>query len=63
MMCNHCKATVEKALLATDGVSEVIVSLEENRAFVTLSNDVDDAVLKKAVEDHDFTVAGINCSD
>lgn len=60
MMCNHCKATVEKALGAVDGVESVLVSLEDKNAIVTLSKDVDDETLKKAVEDHDFQVVAVN---
>ena len=59
-MCNHCKATVEKALGAVDGVESVLVSLEDKNAIVTLSKDVDDETLKKAVEDHDFQVVAVN---
>lgn len=59
MMCNHCKATVEKALSAVEGVTETVVDLDAKTAVVTLSEDVSDEILKKAVEDHDFQVIGI----
>jgi len=59
MMCKHCEATVKKALEAVDGVESAEVSHENNLAVVTLSADVADAVLKKAVEDKDYTVCSI----
>ena len=57
MMCGHCKAHVEKALNAIDGV-KATVELENNLARIELSKDVDDAVLTKAVEDAGYTVKG-----
>ena len=60
MMCGHCEATVKKALEAVDGVSEAVVSHENGTAAVKLEKPVDDSVLRKAVEDHDYKVTGIN---
>ena len=59
MMCMRCVAHVEKALKAVEGVAEVNVSLEENKAVVTLSAPVAADVLKKAVEDDGYTVTSI----
>jgi Cu2+-exporting ATPase len=59
MMCNHCEMTVKKALEALDGVENAQVSHEAGQAVVTLSRDVDDAALTKAVEDKDYKVTGI----
>ncbi|MBR1506593.1 MAG: heavy metal translocating P-type ATPase [Eubacterium sp.] len=59
MMCGHCEMTVKKALLAIDGVEDAVVSHEENKAVVKLAHEVDDAVLKKAVEDKDYTVTSV----
>ena len=60
MMCGHCEATVKKALEAVDGVLEAVVSHENGTAAVKLEKPVDDSVLRKAVEDHDYKVTGIN---
>ena len=60
MMCGHCEATVKKALEAVDGVSEAVVSHENGTAVVKLDKPVDDSALRKAVEDHDYKVTGIN---
>ncbi len=55
MMCVHCKAKVEKALGAVEGVSACTVDLENKTATVTLSADVADADLFAAVEKKGFT--------
>lgn len=59
MMCGHCEATVKKALEELDGVKEASVSHEAGTAVVLLDGQVDDAILKKAVEDKDYTVKAI----
>ena len=59
MMCGHCEATVKKALEALDGVAAAEVSHTAGTAVVTLTADVDDAVLTKAVTDKDYEVKGI----
>lgn len=58
MSCGHCSAHVEKALNAIEGV-EAKVDLEAKTAFVTVKEGVSDNVLKKAVEDAGYEVAGI----
>lgn len=57
MMCAHCQAHVEKALNGIDGV-KATVDLENNCAYIELTRDVDQAVLKQAVEDAGYTVKG-----
>ena len=59
MMCMHCEANVKKALEALDGVTEAVVSHEAGTAVVELAEDVDDAVLTKAVEDKDYKVLSV----
>ena len=59
MMCVHCEARVKKALEAVAGVEAAEVSHEAGTAVVTLSQDVADDVLKKAVEDQDYKVTAI----
>ena len=59
MMCGHCEARVKKALEALPEVTEAVVSHETGTAIVTLNADVADDVLKKAVEDQDYPVTGI----
>ena len=59
MMCGHCEARVKKTLEAIPGVTEARVSHTSGTAVVTLSADVDNDVLRKAVEDQDYKVTGI----
>ncbi|NLJ56363.1 MAG: heavy metal translocating P-type ATPase [Firmicutes bacterium] len=59
MMCNHCKAHVEKALSALEGV-DVQVDLEAGTARVALSKAVADETLKQAVEEAGYEVTAIS---
>ena len=59
MMCGHCEAAVKKALEALDQVETAEVSHEAGTAVVTLNSKISDDVLKKAVEEKDYTVTGI----
>ena len=59
MMCPHCEKRVQKALEALEGVESAVASHEAGTAVVTLSAPVADEVLKKAVEDQDYEVKGI----
>ena len=59
MMCGHCEATVKKALEALPQVEEAVVSHEAGTAEVTLNAEITDEVLKKTVEDKDYTVTSI----
>jgi len=59
MMCGHCEATVKKALEAVPTVEAAEVSHEKGIAIVTLSADTDNEILKKTVEDKDYTVLEI----
>lgn len=57
MMCGHCEAAVKKALEAVAGVESAEVSHVSGTAVVI--GNADDAALKKAVEDKDYKVLGI----
>ena len=58
MMCAHCKAHVEKALNALDGVTAT-VDLEAKTARITLSAPVSDDTLKNAVTEAGYEVVSI----
>ena len=58
MMSGHCTGRVDKALNALEGV-EATVSLEEKAAYVTLTGDISDELLKKTVEDEGYQVLEI----
>ncbi len=59
MMCEHCEATVKKALEALDGVDSAEVSHEKGTAVVSLSGAVSDEAMKEAVEAKDYKVTKI----
>ena len=52
----HCVKKVETALKGVKGVKSVKVNLENKTAEVTLKEDMDLNVLKKAVEDAGYEV-------
>ncbi|MBQ3157698.1 MAG: heavy-metal-associated domain-containing protein [Clostridia bacterium] len=54
MMCNHCKASVEKVLNAVPGVQAAVADLEAKSAVVTCDASVLDADLIAAVEKKGF---------
>lgn len=60
MMCEHCEARVKKCLESLDEVESAQVSHEKDMAVVTLKAGIEDEVLKKAVEEQDYTVESIS---
>jgi len=50
MMCAHCEAHVKKALEEIPGVESAVADRNAGTAIVTLSTEVDDPVLRAAVE-------------
>ena len=59
MMCGHCESAVKKALEALPQVDEAVVSHEAGTAELTLNAEIADDVLKKTVEDKDYTVTSV----
>ena len=59
MMGGHCEAAVKKALEALPQVDEAVVSHETGTAELTLNAEIADDVLKKTVEDKDYTVTSV----
>ena len=59
MMCGHCEAAVKKALEALEQIDTAEVSHEAGTAVVTLNSEISNEVLKKTVEDKDYTVTAI----
>ena len=56
MSCNHCKASVEKAIRGLENVENVEIDLGKKEAVVTGSPS--DEVVKKVVEDLGFVFKG-----
>lgn len=59
MSCGHCSKRVEVALKSVNGVKSVKISIEEKKADLILKNDVENNVLKNAVEEVGFEVVNV----
>ena len=59
MMCEHCENRVKKTLEAIDGVTKAEVSHKDGTAIVTIDREIDDSILKDAVEKQDYKCTGI----
>ena len=57
MRCEHCEARVKKTLEAIPQVESAEVSHKDDRAVVTLREEIPFSVLKEAVEAQDYEVA------
>lgn len=60
MSCNHCKATVEKALNALDGVSNATVDLQSKKAVIDVEPSVSDELILETVSDLNFNPISID---
>lgn len=58
MMCNHCKAKVEKALSAVSGVLSARVELEKKCVYLELDEETKEETLMQAVISAGFEPAG-----
>ena len=59
MNCNHCAASVEKALKAIPGVTAVTVDLAGKSATLTTETRIADDSITRAVTEAGFEVTGI----
>jgi len=59
MSCGHCKAAVEKALKSVEGVENAVVDLSNKTADVTLTKEVSNETLSKAVTDAGYDVVEV----
>jgi len=59
MMCGHCEATVKKTLEGIEGVESAEVSHEKGTAVVICSSELENEVLRQAVEEQDYRVTAI----
>ncbi len=59
MSCNHCKASVENAVRALDGVTGARVFLEENKVEITYNpGGASKEELAKAIQNAGYRVTG-----
>lgn len=59
MMCEHCERTVKEALCSLQGVNSAEVSHVQGTAVVTMSRDIPDDVIVRAIEEQDYRVVEI----
>ena len=58
MMCMHCEKRVREALEKVPGVAAAVTSHEKNNAVLTLTEDVPEEALRKAVVDAGYEYVG-----
>lgn len=56
MMCDHCKKHVTEALSAMDGITDVIVNLENKSADVTANREISTDEFDKVIADAGYTL-------
>ena len=59
MMCSHCTGRVDKVLNALDGINAQ-VSLEDKCAYLEITGEVSDELLKSTVEEEEYKVISID---
>ena len=59
MMCEHCKAKVEKSLLELDGITKVKVSLKDKTATIYSSVSIPDEDIIDTINKLDYKVTSI----
>ena len=59
MSCGHCVKHVENALMEVLGVEKVEVNLEGKFAIVELMHEVEDSLLKEAIEEAGYDAVAI----
>ena len=60
MMCHHCEAAIKKALEKLDFVREATADFEAGTAVITLSGEVDEDAVRKAVKEEDYEYIGMS---
>ena len=59
MMCHHCENAIKKALEQLPFVAEASANFETGLAEITLSGDLDEEAVRKAVEGEDYGYLGL----
>ena len=63
MMCEHCKAKVEKALLELNDVSKVKVNLKDKTATIYSKNSINESDITNAITKLDYKVTNIGVDE
>ena len=59
MMCEHCEMHVKKAIEAIEGVKSAVASHEKAQVTIETSKDVDESLIRAAVEEAGYEYAGV----
>ena len=59
MMCQHCEKHVQKALMEIDGIENAVADHEADKVEITLSKEVAEDDIKKAIEEAEYTYIGL----
>ncbi|MBU2649118.1 heavy-metal-associated domain-containing protein [bacterium] len=59
MNCQHCVKSVTEKLNGVEGVTSIVVNLEEKNAVVESAAPLDEALMTKSISDAGFSVTGI----
>lgn len=59
MMCGHCEAHVKKAIEGIEGIKEAAASHDTDSVDIELTADVDEALIRAAVEEAGYEYGGI----
>ena len=59
MMCEHCEMHVKKALEAIEGIDSATASHKDALVTIEASKEVDEKLIKAAVEEAGYEYAGI----
>ena len=60
MMCEHCEATVKKALESVPGIVSAWADHRTGKAMAEAERPVDEDAMAKAVEAEDYRVTGLS---
>ncbi len=63
MMCEHCKAKVEKALLELKDVSKVKVNLKDKTATIYSKSSINESDITNAITKLDYKVINIGADE
>ena len=59
MMCDHCAATVKKAIEEIPDVKSAAVDLKSASVTIKYKGDFNEEAVKKALSDHDYAYNGV----
>lgn len=59
MSCDHCATRIEEKLSQLDGIYSIKVDLENKEAILKINKSIENATLKKIVEDLGYIVKEI----